>query len=66
MRLNLHFHTFEALCLPLSSPIVSPQLGGACKGIQTLDFQNNLERLTGRSPGVPLSQPFRICEAQCV
>ena len=35
-------------------------------GIQTLGFQDTLERLAVWSPKMPLSQHFRVCEAECV
>ena len=34
--------------------------------IETLGFRDILERLAGLRPKVLLSQPFRVCEAECV
>ena len=36
------------------------------EGIQTLGFQVLLGTLAGWSPKAPLSQPFRVCKAECV
>ena len=73
MCLDRHFRTFEALCTPPHKPQKSVQndhqLVRFRNGLgwhPNLRLSDNFERLTGWSPSVPLSQPFRVCVAECV
>ena len=36
------------------------------EAIETLGFRDLLKRLAGLNPKIPSSQPFRVCEAECV
>ena len=55
------FRTFEPLCTPPHKTQKSAQ-----SDHQTLGFQVLFGTLAGWSLKVPLSQPFRLCKAECV
>ena len=73
MCLNLHFSTFQPLCTYPTNNTIGPKtttkpsvFAMVWEGIQTSGFRDILGRLAGWCPKEPLSQHFRICEAEYV